>query len=234
MICPDPRQLAFEQEDERARLALVFRPDYGELLDDVFVPARRNWSTFGGSIALHVLAILLIPWIAAFVNWLQLDQYTLRVTHGHTVTIRLPERLYYAESARPSPVPPALPRLPRPEDRRVVATPPAAPRHLVATRAFELPIPQARPKPGPVILQPPREIAPVTAADLPQMMFWSRQSVQAPTPKAFVLPGHAQAAPRLSLSSPRLPFWRFLTRNPRSGTAISPSFRYGRPSARWL
>jgi hypothetical protein len=204
VTCPDPRQYAFDQQDEKARLALVFRPDFGEILGDVFVPGRRNWGTFGSSVALHVLAILLIPWIAEFAEWIQLDQNTLRVTKARVMRVRLPERLYYAASPRPSPAPPALPRLPRPEDRRGVTNLPAAPKPVIAARAFELPIPKAKPKPGPVILQPPRETAQMAPAELPQMMFWAGKSVQAPTPKAFVLPGRAETAPavRPDLSAP--------------------------------
>lgn len=204
MIVPSPRRSTFEEERPKPRLRLVVAspPDIDErILSDVFVPSRRSWRGFVGSLALHALALLLVPSVGVFTDWLDLNQnqLRLRVTSRHPLNIWVPERLYFTRDTAPAGQPrlPVLSRraAPKPANPELQRTQTAEARPAAnPPRKFELPVSPVKPKAEPLVLQPPSQIAELAAPQrLPQVMFWARQMPGPPTPKALVLPGRREA-----------------------------------------
>jgi hypothetical protein len=216
VLCPNLKQSDPEEQPPRAQLRLVvgLRPDVDErILSDVFVPRRAAWRGVAASLALHVLLVMAAPWIVVVAEWLDLNQNSVkpRFTFRQPLRIQLPDRMYYTASRKPSPSPPAEPRLPEPARRSV--SKPAVQKPAIPTpvreaanppRKFELPVSPAKPKAEPLVLQPPQQSAEL-AARLPQVMFWARETprLQAPAAKPFVRPGRVEAAaPRPDLAAP--------------------------------
>jgi hypothetical protein len=176
-------------------------------------PSR--WSRFAASVALHLLALAVVPHVAsALANPAQREAEMRQERLLRTLRIRVPEQLYIASTgAQNQPKKRAL-RYRRKTAQAMLQEPakqasaPGARKRGRRQRRFDLPVLPHRSESVQSIVQAqyPAQLLPPLDLRLPEVFFWSPALGPRPFAQAVVQPGHATppTQPRILDAEPRL------------------------------